>query len=179
MTDIALYQLKFPIGEFKKPEVIDNSLVKQWIKEIQVFPDKIKTITDDLTPEQLNLHYRPNGWSINQVVHHCADSHMNSYIRFKLALTEDAPTIKPYFEERWAELDDANDNDISNSIALIISLHAKWVKLLKRLSPAELKREFIHPEHGKRFSLEETIGTYAWHGNHHLAHIELALKKNE
>lgn len=179
MTDEALYQLQFPIGKFQKPAVIDDSLIQQWISDIQHFPEQIKTITQRLSGEQLNWQYRPDGWTIKQVVHHCADSHMNSFIRFKLALTEDSPTIKPYFEDRWAELVDGTDNNIKDSLALITALHSKWVVLLKNINSSDLKRDFIHPEHGKRISLEENIGTYAWHCNHHLAHIKLALKKKE
>jgi hypothetical protein len=110
------------------------------------------------------------------VVHHCADSHMNSIIRFKLTLTEDDPEIRPYYEGRWAELVDGKDDDISYSLQLITAVHSKWVKLLKGLKPNDLERNFIHPEHGQAFSIAENIGIYAWHCNHHLTHIELALK---
>jgi len=176
MTDLEHEKLKYPIGEFVKPEVIDVPIINKWIVDIEIFPQSVKSITKDLSIEQLNWIYRPKGWSIKQLVHHCADSHMNSLIRFKLALTEDTPIIRPYFENKWAELPDSLDNDLSDSLALLKGLHRKWVKLLKSLNNENLNREFIHPQHGTHHSLRENIGIYAWHCNHHLAHIKQALK---
>ncbi|UXP33365.1 putative metal-dependent hydrolase [Reichenbachiella agarivorans] len=175
MDEKALTQLKFPIGEFIKPEVISNDQIKEWVADIEAFPSRVKILTTNLSVEQLNWRYRPDGWTIKQVVHHCADSHMNSLIRFKLALTEDSPTIRPYHEERWAELIDSQDNDLSYTLSLLEGLHYRLVQLQRNLSEEDLKREFIHPEHGRRFTLAETIGIYAWHSNHHLAHIQQAL----
>ncbi|WP_262731931.1 MULTISPECIES: YfiT family bacillithiol transferase [Gaetbulibacter] len=175
MTTEALQKLKYPIGTFKKPELITQDHITSWINDIEQLPSTLEALTKNLTKEELNWVYRPDGWTIKQVVHHCGDSHLNSIIRFKLALTEDAPTIKPYLENRWAELPDSTDDDLSNSITLLKGIHSKLAKLLKSLNNEELKREFIHPEHGKRFSLEETIGIYAWHSNHHTAHIKQAL----
>ncbi len=114
--------------------------------------------------------------NIRQVIHHCADSHMNSFIRFKLSLTEESPTIKPYFEDRWAEMPDYLEVSILNSIQILEGLHLKWTVLLKSLSQSDLEKEFVHPEHGKRFSVAENIGVYAWHSNHHLEHVKSALK---
>ncbi|RKE90904.1 YfiT family bacillithiol transferase [Ichthyenterobacterium magnum] len=175
ITD-KLYALKFPIGEFKTPEIITSNQIETWIEDIERFPEEVENTTKKLSQEELNWVYRPNGWNIKQVVHHCADSHMNSIIRFKLALTEDSPTIRPYFEDRWAMLVDNNDNDLSSTLLLLKGLHAKLGKLLRSIKESELSSEFIHPEYGKRFRLDETIGVYAWHGNHHLAHIKQALK---
>jgi hypothetical protein len=176
MRDSELQNLKYPIGEFNKPDVINESIIKKWIADIENFPQIVETLTKDLTVNQLNWCYRPDGWTIKQLVHHCADSHINSIIRFKLALTEDLPEIRPYYEDRWAELADSLDDTIEDSLTLLKGLHSKWGKLLKSLTEAELNKEFIHPEHGKRFSLKENIGIYAWHSNHHLAHIKQALK---
>ena len=176
MTTEDLDKLKYPIGEFKKTENISEAQIVKWIEIIEDLPKSLTKLTEGLSVDQLNLPYRPEGWNIKQVVHHLADSHINSFIRFKWTLTEDLPTIKPYFEDRWAKLIDGNDNDLSSSLSLLTGLHIKWSMLLKSLSNEELKREFIHPEHGKRFSLEETIGLYAWHSKHHLKHIEQALK---
>lgn len=167
--------LRFPIGRFNKPEPINQNHIIQWIDEIDSFPQKLSHRTKNLSVDQLNLTYRPEGWTVKQVVHHCADSHMNSIIRFKLALTEDDPEIRPYYENRWAELVDGKDDDIEDSLQLITAVHGKWVKLMNGLSAEDMKREFVHPEHGQRFSIAENIGIYAWHCNHHLAHIELAL----
>ena len=178
MTDKELHQLKFPIGEFEKPEIITNAQIKTWITSIETLPKSIIELTKNLNENELNYKYRPNGWSIKQVVHHCADSHINSLLRFKLALTEDSPTIKPYYENRFAELIDYTE-PIEDSISILIGIHKKLAVLLRTLNQEELKLEFIHPEHGKRFTLEETIGIYAWHSNHHLAHIKQALKFKE
>jgi hypothetical protein len=168
-----MQDLKFPIGEFAFKN--DGNL-EEWISNIKNFPSKLNKITLGLTQEQINLKYRPEGWSIKQVVHHCADSHMNSFIRFKLALTEKDAVIRPYFEDRWAELSDSLDDDTSDSIALITALHSKWTKFLRMLEPKDLKIEFVHPEHGTRVSLLENIAFYSWHCEHHFAHIEQALQ---
>lgn len=176
MTESQLEKLKYPIGEFNKPKTIDAQLIEKWISDIEIFPSSIIELVSNLSPEELNYPYRPNGWNIKQVVHHCADSHMNSMIRFKLALTEDTPTIRPYFEDRWATLIDGNDDDLSNTLFLLKGLHAKLGKLLRNISKEDLSREFVHPEHGRRFRLDEAIGIYAWHSNHHLAHVGQALE---
>ncbi len=170
-----LEKLKFPIGEFHKPENISTGEITKWIKEIELFPSRVKELTEGLSDEELDQKYKPEGWSIKQVVHHCADSHMNSFIRFKLSLTEDSPTIKPYFEDRWAEMPDYLEVPVSSSIKILEGLHLRWVKLLSSLNQSDLNKEFVHPEHGKRFSVAENIGVYAWHSNHHLEHVKLAL----
>ena len=176
MTSQNLENLKYPIGKFIKPESISESQILEWIDTIESLPEVLSKLTKDLSVEQLNWPYRPEGWNIKQVVHHLADSHMNSMIRFKWTLTEDTPTIKAYHEDRWAKLKDDNDNNLSHTQSLLKGLHAKLGILLRSLTKEDLKREFIHPEHCKHISLEETIGIYAWHSKHHLAHIEQALK---
>lgn len=174
-NDLNLEKLKFPIGKCPKTDDASENDLKTWIATIENFPSKIKNLTQNLSVEELNWIYRPKGWCIKQVVHHCADSHINSFIRFKLALTEDVPDIKPYEEQLWAELTDGNSDDISPSLQIIEGLHARWVLLLKSFGAKELKRQFFHPGNMKIVSLEENIGVYAWHCNHHLAHIEQAL----
>ena len=166
-----MHHLKYPIGTFIKPEILDEPAISACIETIETFPKKLRQEVDHLTDTQLDTPYRLGGWTIRQVVHHCADSHMNSFIRFKLALTEDTPTIKPYYEDRWAELVDAKAMDIAPSLILLEGLHIRWSTLLKALTPTELKQVFIHPEHGKGIELDEAITLYAWHCNHHLAHI--------
>ncbi len=168
-----LEKLKYPIGilKYEKPTI---DLLKQGIQDIEIFPKKIKTIINGLSTEQLNWHYRPDGWTIKQVVHHCADSHMNAIIRFKLALTEDKPTIKPYIEALWANLPDMT-NDLSDSLLILEGLHNRWTTLLKSLGEQDLDRTYIHPEYNKTFDLATTVGMYAWHCNHHYAHIKQAL----
>ena len=167
--------LKFPIGQYIKPESITQREIEEWIGDIASFPSRLRALVSHLNKDQLALTYRPEGWMIKQVVHHCADSHMNSFIRFKLALTEDEPTIRPYYEDRWAELSDGLSDDLRDSLQLIEALHSKWAKLLSGLNEAQQQRILIHPEHGEQFTLAQFMAFYAWHCNHHLAHIELAL----
>ena len=169
-----LERLKCPIGKFKKTEHISSDQVYEWITEIELFPSRLSALVKDLTADELHWHYRPAGWTIQQVVHHCADSRMNSFMRCKLSLTEDTPTIKPYFEDRWAELPDTTETPVSESIKILNGLHTRWIILLKSLTQIELQKEFMHPERGRRVTVAENIGIYAWHSNHHLAHIKQA-----
>ena len=175
MAEKEIEKLKFPIGKFNAPKHISSETIEGWIADIERFPKSIEDITKNLNKDQLSWPYRPGGWNIKQVVHHCADSHMNSIIRFKLALTEESPTIRPYFEDRWANLIDGNEDNLEDTISLLKGLHAKLGRLLRNISEEELSRTFVHPEHGQQFRLDETIGTYAWHSNHHLAHIKQAI----
>lgn len=167
--------LRYPVGKFHTPEQITNSDLEGWISDIETFPARLKELTQDLKKEALGWRYRPGGWSIKQVVHHCADSHMNSQIRFKLALTEDTPTIRPYYEDRWAELPDSQADDLTSSLLILTGLHAKWGLLLRSLSTEQFERRFFHPEHQKEFTLWQATGSYAWHCRHHLAHVQQAL----
>ncbi len=175
MTSDELQQLKYPIGEFTLPNTISAQDISKWIDDIEKLPNDIENLTASLTENELNYIYRPNGWTIKQVVHHCADSHINSITRFKLALTEDTPTIRPYFEDRWAKLNDYQE-PIDTAISILKGVHTKLGILIRNFNEEDLQRTFVHPEHGKIFTLKETIGLYAWHSNHHLAHIEQALE---
>ncbi len=170
MENHHLYRLKYPIGEFVFDGQINRAVIHRWIDEIEQLPGNLRFVVSKLSEEQLDTPYRSGGWTLRQVVHHIGDSHLNSYIRFKWALTEDTPTIKAYFEDRWAELRDYQLVPVTVSLDFIASLHKKWVILLRALSDADLQREFIHPESGET-PLAKNIGIYAWHGNHHLAHI--------
>lgn len=165
-----LEKLKYPIGKYQLEEKINKTSIENWIKEIESLPQKLSDAVKSLSADQLQTPYRPDGWTIQQVIHHIADSHMNAYLRFKLALTENKPMVKPYDEKLWAELPDSKLVDINVSLDLIKSLHKRWTILLRQLSEEELKKEFLHPESGMK-NLKETICNYAWHGNHHLAHI--------
>ena len=171
-------KLKFPIGKFIKPEIISNLDVLTWIETIEMFPSKLINMISNLSVEELNWKYRPQGWKIKQVIHHCADSHINSFIRFKLALTEDNPTIKPYDEATWATLIDGDCDDISASLLILEGVHARWIMLLKSLDTSDFFKTFTHPESKKTYELKEVIGMYAWHCNHHFAHIDQALTYN-
>lgn len=165
-----LEKLKYPIGRYQVADNINKTSIDNWIKEIESLPQRLTDAVKGLKLDQLRTPYRPDGWTVQQVVHHIADSHMNSYIRFKLALTEDNPMIKPYDEKLWAELPDSKLTDVSVSLDLIKALHKRWAILLKQLSKEELDKEFLHPESGMK-KLNETICHYAWHGMHHLAQI--------
>ncbi len=176
MNKQELDQLRFPIGPFKWPENILQSDLNKWIKSIQEFPVTLAHLTHDLSKEQLNTSYRPDGWKLKQLVHHCADSHMSSIKRFKLALTEEAPTIRPYPEHLFAELIDSTDNDISDSVTILKSLHRKWVQILNNMQPEDYNKTFVHPEHNRIFKLSEATALYAWHCEHHLGHIKLCLQ---
>ncbi|SDW79199.1 DinB superfamily protein [Lutibacter oricola] len=171
-----LEELKYPIGQPNIPKNISLKIIKEWILVIENFPSKLNSLVKDLSNEQLDTVYRKDGWTIRQVIHHCADSHLNSYIRFKWALTENKPVIKAYYEEKWAELFDSKLAPIHLSINQLKALHAKWVYLLTNLNEEDLEKEFIHPANNKTVSLAENIGIYAWHCNHHYAHIYNCLK---
>lgn len=175
---MSVEQLKYPIGKFEKPTTITKDILKKWISDISLFPTRLKNEVKHLTNEQLDTQYRSDGWTIRQVVHHCADSHMNSLTRLKLALTEDQPTIKLYFEELWAELLDTKNMPIEPSLQMIEGIHGRWTVLLNNLTEEQYGRIFIHPEHGETFRVDENIGFYAWHCNHHLAHITETKKRN-
>jgi len=171
-----LEKLRFPIGKFN-PDAADANL-EHYIDQIAALPGLMRQAVQNLTDEQLNTPYRPGGWTVRQVVHHVADSHINSYIRFKLALTEDNPTIKPYEEDRWAELADGKFEPVEVSLLLLQTLHHRWVVMLKSLTPNQWQRTYLHPVSGEA-TLTKVAALYAWHGNHHLAHItNLSSSKN-
>ena len=165
-----LEKLKYPIGRYQVDDKIDKAAIDKFIKEIELLPERLADAVRGLNLQQLKTPYRQEGWTVQQVVHHIADSHLNAYIRFKLALTESKPIVKPYDEKLWAELPDAKLIDINVSLSFIDSLHKRWVILLKQLKSKDFDKEFLHPESGMK-NLKETLCLYAWHSNHHLAHI--------
>lgn len=170
-------ELRYPIGHFKAPEEINDTTVADWIAQLEALPSVLESIVLSLSAEQLDTPYREGGWTVRQVVHHLADSHHNSYVRFKWALTEDTPTIKPYLEKEWAQLFDSREGPVRLSLEHLKAVHAKLVYLLKGLSGEELARRFKHPDQESATTLAENIGRYAWHGNHHLHHIKSLLKR--
>jgi DinB superfamily len=161
---------RYPVGRFRY-EGFDERRQEQWIEEIAATPAHLRAAVNGLSAAQLDTPYRTGGWTVRQVVHHVPDSHLNAYLRMKLALTEDEPTIKPYDEAVWAELSDSRAGPIGVSLAFLEGLHQRWVLLLRTLRSADFERRFIHPEHGRAIGLGEQLGTYAWHGRHHVAHI--------
>lgn len=174
----ALEKQKYPIGNFTAPDKFRKGEIGKCIKDIDKMPKRLKEAVKNLTDEQLDTAYRPNGWTVRQVVHHLADSHMNAYIRFRLALTEDNPTIKPYEEAKWAELNDAKSAPIKFSLDMLRNLHKRWVMLLKSMDKDLMMRTYFHPEKNRAVPLWEVTAMYGWHSNHHLAHIE-ELKKSK
>lgn len=166
-------ELKYPIGKYQAPGAYTPEILSQWISDIEQFPKLLRAEVTGLDSIKLSWRYRPDGWSIQQLVHHCADSHLNSQTRFKLALTEDRPAIKPYLEDRWALLADVKA-PVEWSLDFLDALHRKWVYLLQNLTPADLDKEYFHPERNAYLTLKWTIGLYSWHGRHHLAHVKLA-----
>jgi hypothetical protein len=163
--------LRYPIGQFRYEGEPDQRRREQWIDEIAATPANLRAVVAGLSPHQLDTPYRDKGWTVRQVVHHLPDSHLNAYTRIKLALTEDVPVIKPYEEALWAELPDGRAAPIELSLNLLESLHHRWVQLLRQLTPADFRRRFVHPQHGRPIELQETLALYAWHGRHHVAHI--------
>ncbi len=178
MEDMSLEELKYPIGHFVRPASIDPWIVKDWIAQIEALPVKVSDLVTPMSETQLDTPYRSGGWTVRQVVHHLSDSHHHSYIRFKWALTEENPVIKPYLEKEWAQLFDSVSGPIDLSLSHLNAVHAKLVYLLYGLSEQDLKRTFIHPVGNTETSLDENIGRYAWHGNHHLAHIQALSDRN-
>ena len=167
---IPVEDLRHPIGRFSFQPPSTAAQRKQWIAEIAEAPANLRAAVSRLNEEQLNTPYRDGGWTVRQVVHHVPESHMNAYIRFKLALTEKEPTIKPYDEAAWAELPDVPETPIEVSLKLMDSLHVRWVTMLQLMSEADFLKRFLHPERGV-VTLEMNLAMYAWHGKHHVAHI--------
>jgi len=164
--------LRFPIGPFVFDQDAEVTPTQRgaWIEAIAIAPGRLREAVRGLSDARLDTPYRPSGWTVRQVVHHLPDSHLNAYLRLKLALTEDTPTIKPYDEARWAELPDSRESP-EVSLALLDALHQRWVALLRSLGPADFSRTFYHPESKVRFTLDRQLAMYAWHGRHHVAHI--------
>ncbi len=166
----ATPDLRFPVGKFSAPGKISRADLDGFIDEIAQLPAKLRQAVAGLNDQQLDTAYRPGGWTVRQVVHHLPDSHMNAYIRFKLALTENSPTIKAYDEAAWAEIAEARTGPVAPSLALTEGLHQRWANTLRGMSAADFARTFHHPERGE-MRLDVTAAMYAWHCRHHVAHI--------
>lgn len=166
MTD-----LRYPIGKFTYDGPMTDARRTECVARIAAAPAALRAAVAGLDDAQLDTPYRPEGWTVRQVVHHVPDSHLNAYTRIRLALTEDTPTIKPYEEARWAELFDARSLPVEISLRLLEALHDRWVPLLQRMGAAEGGRRFRHPEHGRLMTIDEVVAMYAWHGAHHAAHV--------
>jgi uncharacterized damage-inducible protein DinB len=169
---------KYPIGRFAAPADLTRELLQAHLDQIAACPAELRRAVADLSPSQLDTPYREGGWTVRQVVHHLPDSHMNAYIRHKLAATEEQPTIRPYKEALWAELPDARNADPALSLALLDALHARWTSFLRAVPPEMLDRTFLHPDLPGPMSLAKSIAMYAWHGRHHVAQID-ALRQRQ
>jgi hypothetical protein len=172
-ADPKVDALRFPIGRFIIPEKITAADRAGYIDEIAAAPAAMRAAVKGLSDAQLDTPYRPGGWTIRQVVHHVPDSHLNAYIRMKLALTEDEPRIAPYMEDLWAELPDVRAVPVETSLKLLESVQERWVAIMRSLTDAQWQRAFMHPEQG-RYPLDRQAALYAWHGKHHVAHITRA-----
>ncbi len=165
MTD-----LRYPIGRLKMEAQLADEARREMIDQIEQAPARLRAAVEGLTPEQLDTPYRPEGWTVRQVAHHVPDSHVNAYIRFKLALTEDTPPIKTYEEAEWAKLPDTFSVPVEVSLVMLESVHQRWVAILRSMSAADFERTLHHPDHGV-INLNQLLCIYAWHGRHHAAHV--------
>jgi hypothetical protein len=171
--------LRYPIGKYQRPgSALTAEQRLELIGAIAETPLRLASALRDLSADRLDTPYRPGGWTVRQVVHHLPESHMNAYVRMKLALTEEEPTIKTYDEARWAELSDGKRSPVKPSLELLESLHKRWVLMLKTLAPADWARKFRHPDHEKLMSIDDALALYAWHGKHHVAHITSLRERN-
>lgn len=171
LMETSMETLRYPTGRFVWPKEVSDHMIFTAINVIDEFPARINRAIGNLDSGQLDTPYRPDGWTIRQVVHHCADSHMNAYIRFKLALTEETPTIKPYDQASWAELADSQILNPDISLSIIEGVHTRWVTIMKNMTGEEWDKTFLHPEHNEPHQLRQVVIMYQWHCNHHLAHI--------
>ena len=169
--------LRFPIGRFQRPASLSPEQRRDAIDSIAATPARLRAAVAGLDAAQLDTPYRPDGWTIRQVIHHVPDSHSNALIRFKLALTEDVPTIKPYDEAAWAKLEDARTTPIETSLSLVDGLHDRWVRILNAMSPADFARGLRHPENGP-MTLDQMLALYEWHGRHHVGHVNSVRQRN-
>lgn len=167
--------LRYPIGQFqwKVGDQLSDAQRRELIGQVEQAPARMRAAVAGLSEKQLDTPYREGGWSVRQVAHHVPDSHLNAYIRFKLTLTEQEPTIKAYDQERWAQLEDTRSTPVEVSVALLENLHRRWVVLLRSMQSNDFQRNFRHPEKNRLMTLDETLALYAWHGRHHVAHVTL------
>lgn len=169
-------QLRYPIGKFSPKDSYSAEEIRENIKRIESLPSKVEALIKNFSASQLDTPYRDGGWTARQVLHHLSDSHMNAYIRFKWTLTENTPIIKAYEEKLWAETPETKLDPVI-SLNLLKALHIKWAAMLKLVNAEDLKKEFIHPETKKHVPLDRLIALYAWHGDHHLGHLEIVGRK--
>jgi DinB superfamily len=166
----------YPIGKFQEPVEFTLQMRREFMNRLDTFPLRLAETVAHLKEMDLDKKYRPGGWKVRQIIHHLCDSHINAYTRFKLALTEDNPTIKPYDENKWSALEEVNSTHITVSVQLLTFLHQRWVQTIREMKPEEYERAYIHPQYQKLTSLDVALALYAWHSDHHLEQIKVALK---
>ncbi|NJL76574.1 MAG: putative metal-dependent hydrolase [Saprospiraceae bacterium] len=171
LNEIELEQLRYPIGRYQRLSVIDETQIQEWKNDIAALPMLLKSAVAELTEANIEIPYRAGGWNVRQITHHLADSHINAYVRFKLALTEENPTIKPYLQDRWSDLQDAQHAPLAWSLMLLEGVHQRWGMVLDTMRLEDYQRTFVHPEFKEALRLDFTLGLYAWHGKHHLTQI--------
>jgi len=176
MMDVE--SLQYPIGRMSIPEIISEKDIQEWVIDLETVPQQLYEVLQNVSEEQLQLTYRPGAWTIQQLVHHLADAHMNSFIRIKLALTENVPTVKPFDENLWVLTPDSKTCSYEYGLKLLEGVHYRMVHLIKNLTRDELNKTYYHPDSQKNITIKETLGIYAWHARHHLAHIKLALNQS-
>ncbi len=169
--------LRFPVGRHQRPQSLTSEQRRTAIDAIAAAPTLLRTAVSGLDERQLDTPYRPDGWTVRQVVHHVPDSHLNAYTRFKLGLTEDTPTIKPYDEAKWAQLEDSRSTPIATSLALLDAVHDRWLRVLRAMTPSDFARTLNHPENGV-MNLDQMLALYEWHGRHHVAHVTNLRSRN-
>ncbi len=178
-TEESLEALRYPIGPYARPEAFDAGALPAHLSALEALPLWLDVIIENLDAHQLDTPYRPGGWTVAQVIHHLADSHMHGFARLKLALTEDNPTIRPYDEALWAETPEVAAVPVNVSITLLHALHRRWVALLQTLKPEDWYRTYYHPEHGRTFPVWESTAMYAWHCRHHMEHLRRLKERME
>jgi hypothetical protein len=171
METLTLETLRYPVGKFIFPEQISSEEISAMLKIIDELPAKLRSAVTDMNEEQLNTPYRDGGWTARQVVHHLFDSHSNAFTRMKLAVTEDNPTIKPYKEALWAELEDGKNTPVELGLVLLEALHKRWLIFLRSVGEKDFHRTFVHPESKRTQTIAQAVALYSWHCRHHLAHI--------
>lgn len=171
--------LKYPYGRFEYGKAYSKSDTATHIEEIAALPALLNVLAERLSNEQLEISYRPGGWTARQIIHHIADSHSNALIRVKLALTEESPVIKPYDQDAWCALEDAKHAPIASSLKMVEAIHERWIWVLKAMSESDFSKKYIHPEYNREFRLDEFVALYAWHGKQHCGHLQLILAQNK
>ena len=172
MTDVVLEKLKYPVGRFLWVERLSHEEIKSLTEEIRSFPAELKAEIQDYKPEDFQKTYRPGAWQIGQLIHHLADSHIHVYTRFKLALTQDTPTVLDYDHDQWSEMSDALDTNVKSSLMILEGIHYRWAALIETLDSHQWEKQYYHPARDKFYPLATVLALYAWHGKHHLAHIK-------